>query len=342
MALLAIAYGTIMRGSVSAWLGRSFTGVLFGGAAILSMNDPIHVAEGVIGDLRSVPVVLAGAFLGPRAAAITVAMALGGRVEAGGAGVAAGCLGIVIGGMVGLVWAWWLRGRQPGFRAILGLAAMSSSIILSVALMPATVAAIFIFKVWPLLLSMQILGIIIVGTVLERERRLLGGERRLSKVARQDPLTGLLNRRGFDLSIPQMSRSDESAGLLLIDLDHFKRVNDLHGHAAGDAVLKEVGLRLTDNSRPNDLVCRFGGEEMAIFLPGLTARQTEDVGKRICNLIGKEPFLLPSLAAMTVTASVGGTWSAGPIDLDTLLGQADGALYGAKAAGRDRCQFAAV
>ena len=342
MALLAVAYGTIMRTSVNAWLGQSLMGALFGGAAIMSMHDSIHIAEGVIGDLRSVPIVLAGAFLGPRGAAITVVLALIGRIETGGAGTASGCLGIVIGGMVGLGWAWRLRERQPGLPAILGLAALSSSTVLSVALMPSGAIGTFLFKVWPLLLPLQVLGIIIVGTVLERERRLFGSEQRLTQAAEEDPLTGLLNRRGFDSMIPQMSMSGKSAGLLLIDLDHFKRVNDLHGHAAGDAVLKEVGLRLKRSSRPNDLVSRFGGEEMVIFLPGLTARQTKEVGQRICNLIGKQPFLLPSRSILKVTVSVGGTWTAGPVDFTTLLDQADGALYDAKAAGRDRCRFAAA
>lgn len=105
MALLAIAYGTIMRASMRAWLGRSLLGALFGGAAILGMHGPIHVAEGVIGNLRNVPVVLAGAFLGPQGAAMTMAVALGGRIETGGAGMASGCMGIIIGGFVGLGWA---------------------------------------------------------------------------------------------------------------------------------------------------------------------------------------------------------------------------------------------
>jgi diguanylate cyclase (GGDEF)-like protein len=195
---------------------------------------------------------------------------------------------------VGLGWAWWLRKRRIGFLAILGLAALSSSTVLSVVLLPSAAMETFLFSVWPFLLPLQVLGI---GTVLERERRLFAEEQPLIYAAERDPLTGLLNRRGFEASIPGLSRSGQSAGLLLIDLDHFKRVNDLHGDAASDAVLQEVGSRLIRGSRPIDLVGRFGGEKLAVFLPGLTVRQSEAVSQRICALIEETPLCCPRAPA---------------------------------------------
>lgn len=154
-----------------------------------------------------------------------------------------------------------------------------------------------------------------------------------------DPLTGLYNRR---YALPHLARLAENAAqkqrpfaVMIADLDHFKRINDLYGHAAGDAVLIEVARRLSDNLRAADLLARFGGEEFLIVMPDTPRELARVTASRLCRLIGETPFALPGQDAQRVTVSIG--VSIGGLDAPaTLLEMADRALYGAKADGRNK------
>ena len=166
-------------------------------------------------------------------------------------------------------------------------------------------------------------------------------EEKLQEQAISDPLTGLYNRRYLSEFLPrELVRSGRNAtpvAVMLIDLDHFKRVNDTFGHEAGDIVLTAVGTLLKGNVRGSDIACRYGGEEFALILPETdavtAARRAEDIRRGISSLelshagrrLGK------------VTASIGIAMFPGNAqDIDSLLRVADVALYAAKGAGRDR------
>ena len=184
-----------------------------------------------------------------------------------------------------------------------------------------------------------------------------------------DPLTGLYNRR---YAMPHLARIVETAresgrrfALILADLDHFKAVNDTHGHAAGDAVLVETARRLRENLRGMDLVARIGGEEFLVAIPDTGLDEARIVAGRLCGVMRDEPIALPGGRAITVTMSMGlamggaqgpsamplGSFptggaipepaEGGEAEATRLIEAADQALYGAKSGGRAQYKISA-
>ncbi|MBV8162401.1 MAG: diguanylate cyclase [Acidimicrobiia bacterium] len=159
-----------------------------------------------------------------------------------------------------------------------------------------------------------------------------------------DGLTGLWNRRLFDLRISEelqrAIRFQEPFGLLLVDLDHFKRVNDSYGHQAGDAVLVELARRLTDATREVDVVTRFGGEEFALILPKTPVLGTMRLAAKVREVVANEPFAAGNVS-IPVTVSVGAAaYPDHGLSGADLLAAADAALYRAKDNGRNRVEEA--
>jgi diguanylate cyclase (GGDEF)-like protein/PAS domain S-box-containing protein len=157
----------------------------------------------------------------------------------------------------------------------------------------------------------------------------------------KDPLTGLYNRRYLEemleREIRRAVRSEQSVGVLMLDLDHFKNFNDTYGHDAGDAVLRETGAFLTRSIRAEDTVCRFGGEEFVIVLPTANAEAALARGERICSKMRELTVLHQGLSLGRITVSIGvsGLPAHGTSPAE-LLAAADAALYRAKRDGRDR------
>ena len=164
----------------------------------------------------------------------------------------------------------------------------------------------------------------------------------LCDLSSRDALTGLVNRRQFgialDREIDRVARAGEPALVLMADIDHFKRVNDTHGHAAGDEVLKAVAQRLQECVRPMDTVARHGGEEFAIILPNCAPAFGLAVAERIRRRVEQQPVAIEGGARVAVTISLGGAfapqWVRSTVAL--WLERADQQLFRAKAEGRNR------
>ena len=158
--------------------------------------------------------------------------------------------------------------------------------------------------------------------------------------AAMDELTGLFNRRHFDAELARQLarvRADRPLGLIMADIDHFKRVNDTLGHTAGDAVLQAMGACLLAGVRPSDVVARYGGEEFAVLLPDARLPEVVRVAERLRTTVGA---MRMDGVDVTVTASFGVGCAFAPCDPVEFLNRVDAALYAAKADGRDRVRVA--
>ena len=169
----------------------------------------------------------------------------------------------------------------------------------------------------------------------------------LRRLASSDPLTGVPNRRHFEERSAQIIAAREATGrsvaVLMLDVDHFKKINDTHGHPIGDEVLKVVARRCREALRERDLFARFGGEEFIALLAAPTADEVPATAERLRNAISGAPVHVGGLR-IDVTVSVGGAMGedlpgSDARLLEQLVARADEALYQAKADGRNRVQM---
>jgi len=176
----------------------------------------------------------------------------------------------------------------------------------------------------------------------ELNSKLLATQAILAEQALADALTGIMNRRAIlERLSEEMARAQRDAtrlGIGMIDIDHFKHVNDVYGHVAGDRVLREVAGRASSATRPYDGFGRFGGEEFLTIVPACPGVEVVSVLERIRTAVGDSPVEVEG-HQVRVTVSIGGAMS-GVGSVDELIRSADDALYQAKAAGRDRVVLA--
>jgi diguanylate cyclase (GGDEF)-like protein len=183
--------------------------------------------------------------------------------------------------------------------------------------------------------------------IVDLQEELLLAREALRDQATRDGLTGLWNRATvLDLLRQEMSRSAREhspLAVLMVDLDHFKRVNDTYGHQAGDAVLREAARRMKGVVRNYDSIGRYGGEEFLLILPGSDLSATVAEAERLRLAFASEPFHLAE-TRMSITCSVGFAWmeEVTPCPVDHLVRDADLALYSAKASGRNCVRSSAL
>ncbi len=195
----------------------------------------------------------------------------------------------------------------------------------------------FALLLWPMSLCTVLLYTVAAQNYLRRYEL----ERLLEQASNTDPLTGISNRRHFmpalQREIRRARRQHLALAVLMIDIDHFKRINDGHGHACGDRVIREMAQICRQGSRDIDLVARFGGEEFALLLPGTPLSQALAMAERLRQLAEQAQILQEQGAALRFTVSIGAAvLGPGDGDGETLLARADNALYEAKRMGRNR------
>ncbi|MFT2718986.1 diguanylate cyclase [Deinococcus sp. A31D244] len=304
----------------------------FAGMGAVLLLFPAELGPGVVLDLRAVPALLVTLEYGLLQGLGVAAAILSVRYLQGGAGVVPGALALLIvtlaaGGArryAGLTLK-HLMGRRAYWAALLCLPYP-----LTLLMLPAG-EAVFARLAAPLVL-MNAAGLLLCVSVLVGRFQTLQATRSLVQQAELDALTSLPNRRRFDADLMDLGAQD---ALLLIDIDHFKRVNDMFGHQAGDEVLQQVAARLAGVVRPRDTVYRYGGEEFAVILKQVRREQLTAVAERL--RVSVENLPLSSLNGGSVTVSVGVACQGSGV---ALVQRADSALYVAKHAGRNRVHVA--
>lgn len=156
-----------------------------------------------------------------------------------------------------------------------------------------------------------------------------------------DGLTGVHNKRFFrealDRELVRSQRHQRPLSLVMFDIDHFKSINDTHGHLAGDAVLRELCNRIRPAIRKDEVMARYGGEEFAVLLPEATAADARKFAERVRQLVANEPMKVNAISIpVTISIGVAETMGDTPITADELIEQADKFLYEAKRSGRNR------
>jgi diguanylate cyclase (GGDEF)-like protein len=186
--------------------------------------------------------------------------------------------------------------------------------------------------------ELELLNQTLEQQVLQRTEALAAANKLLEHLATIDPLTGTNNRRRFDEKLEDCARMGKRTGrgfsILLLDADHFKKVNDNYGHPVGDAVLQQIATLIANNTRTTDFVARYGGEEFVVILPDAPSEtEVRTVAEKIRTAIESAPF--PSVGHMTM--SIGSsTWHPNDSSTTQVIQRADEALYTAKASGRNR------
>jgi diguanylate cyclase len=175
--------------------------------------------------------------------------------------------------------------------------------------------------------------------IVEKQQQL---ERRTAE-ARTDALSGLANRRAFDDALLQglqnADADDEPLCLMMVDVDHFKKFNDMHGHQAGDAVLRQVAKVLASGARSQDLVARYGGEEFSIIFPNTSIEAAGHVAEELRSAVAQRKFNFEGLE-LQVTVSAGLAERGRADNVESLTRRADAALYAAREGGRNRAFYA--
>jgi diguanylate cyclase (GGDEF)-like protein len=180
---------------------------------------------------------------------------------------------------------------------------------------------------------------------LEKEKEQLTEAREaLRELASRDPMTGLLNRRAiYDVLTKEMARIRRDGSALtavMVDLDHFKSVNDTYGHIVGDDVLREIAVRLTDSVRPYDSVSRYGGEEFLLVMPQMEVPDMRERLTAVHNAICLEPIQFASgQIKLTCSFGVCTLFGGQKLTVEQFLDRADRALYDAKHSGRNRIVY---
>lgn len=159
------------------------------------------------------------------------------------------------------------------------------------------------------------------------------------KISQIDPLTELYNRRFFNEKVTALQQNEQSYIIILLDLDHFKTINDTYGHHVGDTALVHIAQTLSKTVRKTDIVARYGGEEFILLLPEITVTQAFEIAEKCRNIIASQALQFTDGQCIHITASFGIGVSSSELSIDQAIYYADQALYHAKQSGRNQVQL---
>ncbi|MGY2892642.1 diguanylate cyclase [Deinococcus sp. UYEF24] len=300
---------------------------LLAGTGVLLLHHSMTLSTGVHTDLRFLPVALATVLGGPvYGLSVSIPMVIY-RFSLGGVGVWPSLFGLAMTVMVSLL----VSRRRNQFQLSAWELLKSSALIvlagnLFYLLLPGNLG------VFLATLPVKAASLLVVFMLLQTRFRLVGSFQDYRKMAFTDKLTGLNNRRQFDEDL-QPGQAEPPTFLLLLDIDHFKTVNDRYGHEFGDKVLAQTAQLLRENLRHWDGAYRYGGEEFAVLLRHCTAQQARMVAERVRGSIERQ--MVKRLDCL-VTVSIGAVSLPVRIQPSISLRQADDALYTAKNTGRNQ------
>ena len=346
-ALLTLAYGRLLK-IVEPTLIKSIAfGIVFGMGASLAIANAAQPSSGVYVDPRAVMLTLAGPFGGAITALVAAAIAATARLWSGGIGAPAGIANIFATAGIGVVFSRFVfDARRPkSFYGMLCLGLVSNIPFLLVLTVPVDNAIdIYLTGVIPLAIA-NTLGVLILGHVLRAEHKTFLLARQMEAAAFIDPLTGLPNRRCFQQDVDKLVAEAKANGtplsVLVVDIDFFKRVNDMFGHDVGDIILIEVAEVIRRHVRGRDIIARFGGEEVVMAMPDTGVAEAAVIADRIRSIVDGEVFHAHR-DKTNVTVSIGvATRQGNAVSFKDLFKVADDALYRAKERGRNRVEIAA-
>ncbi len=342
--LTVLAYEGTLRVCPTERCRRVAAAAVLSAGISISMFLPLTLAPGLVFDLRHVFLVLAATYGGSLTAITTAACAIAIRYWTGGIGMEAGIAGILISASIGYAIAKALPRRNMTFGGLLLLGVAASVSLSSTFLLPVELAVDILQRIGPQMIVANLVGTLTAGFLLDRKRVGVSYENRLKDYAWTDPLTGLLNRRALDHVGSRIEREcrerNADCSFLLLDVDHFKTVNDTFGHAAGDEVLRTIAALIREEARSADIVFRYGGEEVAIIMPDSDVEVAYSVAERMRSRIELHPHEMRGIM-IAVTVSIGVYTSTGEaISVRQGMDRADDALYRAKRTGRNRTELA--
>tara|TARA_R110002167_G_scaffold1426_1_gene6578 strand:- start:50820 stop:51950 length:1131 start_codon:yes stop_codon:yes gene_type:complete len=341
--ILVYLYGYFSRSSTDIKITQIIMGVVFGLAAIVAMASPIQMSSGVMVDLRNLFVGISAAFFGWRGGSITLALTVLTRLGIGGDGVLVGIVAASISGTTGLIWHHFISPRIRNiFVSLPILASLISLHIAAAFLLPAPLTALIMQDLAPVALIFNFAGTGIFALLIYREIALADEENRLRTEATTDPLTRVLNRR-YTIEIygdrVQGKPGAKGVAMSCIDIDNFKKINDVYGHLAGDHVLVSAARRIASCLRDHDLFCRMSGDEFLIIMTDVHAQEASAISER-CRAAVAEAAIDFDNQSIGASISIGTVWASQAPAFNQFRNAADEALYRAKSMGRDCSSFA--
>ncbi|CAM3810374.1 diguanylate cyclase [Alkalicoccus chagannorensis] len=319
-------------------------GVAGGVLGFTLMNFSIQITAETIVDLRFIPVMLVILFIGVPQAIISSILIMVGRFLLGVTTSAAAAMVLMIALIIGFIAIQKLLKKtslnpstyQQGFLMII-FSNISFTIIMLYLISDMEILLVLIPSYWFISIIGGLIAIFFVEYIRKTQHLLMKYE----KESTVDYLTGLNNVRQFDAIWNSLTREakekKEKLSLLIIDIDHFKHVNDTYGHSIGDLVLKELGDVLKSATRSFDHVSRNGGEEFSVILPDCPLDQAVDIAERIRKTVEMHEFHVLPKDSLHITVSIGvAAYPDTVSDTEHMVDSADECLYNAKRAGRNR------